>query len=52
MARPIKETPVLTGKDAERFEQRLKSVKPVSAEERDRIKRSYNLFKKIAKSSI
>jgi hypothetical protein len=48
MARPIKETPVLTGKNAKRFEERLKSVKSVSEEELSRIKKSYAIFKKIA----
>lgn len=48
MARPIKETPVLTGKDARRFEKRLQAVKPVSKEEISRINKSYAIFKKIA----
>lgn len=48
MARPIKETPVLTGKDARRFEERLQAVKPVSKEEINRINQSYAIFKKIA----
>lgn len=48
MARPIKETPVLTGNDAKRFEERLKAVKPVSENERERLKESYEIFKKIA----
>jgi hypothetical protein len=52
MARPIKETPVLTGKNAKRFEERLKSVKPVSKEEISRIKESYAIFKKIASFSV
>ncbi len=43
MARPIKETPVLRGKDAERFFQKMENVKPVSAEELARIK--YNASK-------
>jgi hypothetical protein len=40
MARPIKENPVLRGKDAERFFDRMENVKPVSAEEIARIKKS------------
>lgn len=52
MARPIKETPVLTGKDARRFEERLKSVKPVSKEEINRIKESSAILKKIASFSV
>lgn len=48
MARPIKETPVLIGKDAKVFEKRFKSVKPVSEEELNRLRESYKIFKKIA----
>jgi hypothetical protein len=44
MARPIKETPVLRGKDAERFFDRMENVKPVSAEEIARIKKSASKF--------
>ncbi|MDH8700762.1 hypothetical protein M2138_000093 [Dysgonomonadaceae bacterium PH5-43] len=48
MASSIKETPVLRGKDARRFEERLKAVKPASKEEISRINKSYAIFKKIA----
>ena len=34
MARPIKETPILTGSDAERFVERAKRVENMSREER------------------
>ena len=34
MARPIKETPILTGKDAERFVSKMQSVENLSEEER------------------
>ncbi|MBR2195379.1 MAG: hypothetical protein IJ911_07155 [Salinivirgaceae bacterium] len=34
MARPIKETPILTGKDAERFVERAERVEKMSNEER------------------
>jgi hypothetical protein len=44
MARPIKETPVLRGKDAERFFDRMENAKPVSAEEIARIKKSASKF--------
>lgn len=44
MARPIKETLVLRGKDAERFFDRMENVKPVSAEEIARIKKSASKF--------
>ena len=48
MARPIKETPILTGDDAKRFEERLLAVKPASEKERERLKESFKIFKKIA----
>lgn len=34
MARPIRETPVLTGEDAVRFEEDMKRVEQMSASER------------------
>ena len=34
MARPIRETPILTGEDAERFVERAKRVENMSKEER------------------
>ena len=34
MARPIKETPVLHGSDAERFYQRMENLQPATAEQR------------------
>ena len=34
MARPIKETPILTGEDAERFVERSERVENMSKEER------------------
>lgn len=34
MARPIKETPVLSGADAERFLERMLSVEKMSSEQR------------------
>jgi hypothetical protein len=48
MARPIKETPVLTGEDAKRFEERLNSVKPASEKELKRLEESFKILKKIA----
>ena len=35
MARPIKETPVLTGKDAERFRWHMSHPSPASSEEKE-----------------
>jgi hypothetical protein len=48
MARPIKDTPTLTGKDAKRFREAMENVKPVSKERMEEIKSSYELFKSIA----
>lgn len=48
MARPIKETPILYGKDAERFVRDMKNVKPASEEERKRVRASYEKIKKLA----
>lgn len=39
MAREIKDTPVLSGKDAERFYYNLEHPKPVPQETKDRIRR-------------
>jgi hypothetical protein len=52
MARPIKETPVITGKDAILFEQRMKEVKPLPPEERERMRKNFEIFKKIATFSV
>ncbi len=52
MATPIKDTPILTGKDAQRFEQRMKAVKPLPKEEIERMEKAYEIFKKIAKFPI
>lgn len=48
MARPIKETPILYGKDAERFLNEMKDVKPTSEEEKQRVRASYERIKKLA----
>ena len=41
MARPIKETPILYGEDARRFEARMKEKRRISQEERTRINAHY-----------
>lgn len=41
MARPIKETPILLGSDACRFEERMQNPPKVSPEKREEIRRSY-----------
>ena len=47
MARPIKETPILYGEDARRFEARMKERRRVSPEERARIKANYEAVKSV-----
>lgn len=37
MATPVKETPILTGKDARRFEEAMANPRPVSRDEAERI---------------
>ena len=47
MAKPIEETPILRGKDAENFLKRMKENHKVSKEEYDEIMRTYERFEKI-----
>jgi hypothetical protein len=48
MARPIGETPVLYGEDAVRFLDEMGNVKPASNEEKKRVRKAYDMLKKIA----
>ena len=48
MARPIKETPELWGKDAERFQELISTPKPVSKEEKERARKAYEVMKSIS----
>jgi hypothetical protein len=48
MARPIKETPTIKGKDSIRFQEAMDNLVPASAEEKERMKRSYEFMKSIA----
>ena len=48
MARPIRETPILHGEDARRFEERMKHPRKVSEAERQRVKKNYELVMKAA----
>ncbi|MDE7412495.1 MAG: hypothetical protein K2N05_01715 [Muribaculaceae bacterium] len=48
MARPIKETPVLMGQDADRFETLISNPKPVSKEEKERARKAYEVMKSIS----
>ena len=47
MARPIKETPILFGEDARRFEERMKQVRQETPEEREQRLADYALFLKM-----
>jgi catalase len=49
MATPIKQTPILYGKDAQRFAKLIAKPKPVSQETKDRQKRAYEFVKSISK---
>ena len=44
MARPIKETPILYGDDARRFEARMKERRRISPEERAEMEEVYEVF--------
>ena len=46
MARPIKETPTLYGKDAVEFERKIQNPQPVSSEEIERGRRIYEALVK------
>lgn len=39
MARPIKETPILFGEDARRFEERMKEKRSETPEQREKVER-------------
>ncbi|WP_289024341.1 hypothetical protein [uncultured Salegentibacter sp.] len=49
MAKPIKETPVLRGKDAKKFVENNRNVRKASEEEKRQIKESYNAMKGISR---
>ena len=49
MARPIKETPILTSKDAERFVKRMNEKRTVSNKEIERVKKNNEYILSIAK---
>lgn len=48
MAKPIRETPVLTGEDALKFELASQNVSPASNEEKEEAKRAYEFFQSVA----
>lgn len=47
MARPIKETPILYGEDARRFEERMKHPRKLSKERQEEMLRNYELLKSV-----
>jgi hypothetical protein len=52
MAKPIKETPFLYGKDADTFVKENKGVKKVSKEEKEEIKEDYESLITLAEFGI
>ena len=48
MARPIAETPILFGEDAERFLINMEQVEPLSEEIQENSRRAYEWLKSIA----
>ncbi len=52
MARPIGETPVLYGEDAVRFLNEMENVKPATDEEKERVRKAYEMMKEIATFSM
>ena len=52
MAKPIKETPVLTGSDATHFEEATNNVMPASEEEKVRAQEAFEFFSSIATFSL
>ena len=52
MARPIKETPIITGKDGKRIAAKMADLKRESQEEKEAAKRVYEQFKVIASFAL
>ena len=48
MARPIRETPILFGEDARRFEELIKHPRKISSEEKERRRKNYEFVMKAA----
>ena len=48
MARPIKETPELSGNDAVRFETLISTPKHVSKEDKERSRKAYEVMRAIS----
>ena len=47
MARPIKETPILYGEDARRFEARMKEHRHISSEKKAEMRAAYEAVKSV-----
>jgi hypothetical protein len=45
MARPIKDTPIISGEDARRLTEAMENVVPISKERREKMKEAYEWFK-------
>ncbi len=52
MAKPIKDTPILTGDDATRFECTTNEFVPASNEEKEQAQQAFEFFSSIAAFSI
>ena len=52
MARPIAETPVLFGADAQRFESIIQNTKPYPKEKKEQLRKTYEDFKRKVKIMI
>jgi hypothetical protein len=52
MAKPIKETPFLTGKDADTFVKENKEVKKVSKKAKEEINKNYQTLMKLASFGV
>lgn len=52
MARPIAETPVLYGADAQRFENLIQNTKPYSKEKKAQMRKTYEDFRSKVKIRI
>lgn len=48
MATPIASTPVLNAEETERLYEMMENVRPISKEERERMKRNYEFIRRIA----
>ena len=49
MARPIKETPILFGDDARRFEERMKNPPKISDERKAEMKKAFDTLNRMLK---